>query len=176
MLKKKIYDVKLEILDLEVSVFAPDEEFLVGKTISYDLTKLLKGKNCEARFRIKKEGESLFATIYFFMIYPQFVKKMIGKNVSVVEDSFLVKCKDAVLRIKPFLITRKRVHRSVRAALREKAREIIVKSFTEKTRKEAFQEILSSSLQKSLGKKLKKIYPLSVCEIRMAKVEKTNEI
>ena len=35
-----------------------------------------------------------------------------------------------------------------------------------------FQEILRNSLQKSLSLKLKKIYPLSLCEIRILKVEK----
>lgn len=171
MLKKKIYDVKLENLGIEVSVFASDVEDLIGKTISYDLTKLLRGKNCEARFRIKKENDSLVGLIYFFMIYPSFIKKIIGKNVSVVEDSFLVNCQDSTLRVKPLLITRKKVHRAVRAALREQAKEFIIKNFSKKTRQQAFQEILSSSLQKTLAKKLKKIYPLSVCEIRMVKVE-----
>ncbi|MCS7134302.1 MAG: hypothetical protein NZ889_00360 [Candidatus Pacearchaeota archaeon] len=172
MLKKKIFNIRLEILDIEVPVFGSSFGGVEGKTIIYDLTKILKGKNCEGKFRIKKETDSLVGVMESFMIYPHFIRKMIGKGVSIVEDSFVVKCQDSFLRIKPFLITRKKVHRSVRKALREKAKELITRTFSKATRQKAFQEVLSSHLQKILAKKLKKIYPLSVCEIRMMKVEK----
>ncbi|MEM4703121.1 MAG: hypothetical protein QXP53_01415 [Candidatus Pacearchaeota archaeon] len=173
MLKKKFFDVELENLNLKISVLARDINDLKGKTITYDLTRILKGKNCEAKFRVKELQEGVpFAEIYSFVILPTFIRKMIGRNISIVEDSFFCKCQDAGLRIKPFLITRKKVHRRIRAFLREKARDFIMKSVSEMSRKKFFQEILSSSLQKNLSKKLKKIYPLAVCEIRMAKVEK----
>ena len=35
-----------------------------------------------------------------------------------------------------------------------------------------FEEILRNKIQKELSLKLKKIYPLSLCEIRVLKVEK----
>lgn len=175
MLKKKIFDVSLEIIGIEVPVFASTQEELVGRVIRYDLTKLLKGKNCEMKFRIIKKDNSLIGIAESFLIYPSFIRKMIGRKVSIVEDSFVTKCQDTFLRVKPFLITRRKVHRSVRKALREKAKELIVKHFSKLTREKAFQEVLSSHLQKMLAKKLKKIYPLSVCEIRVMKVEKVKE-
>ena len=170
-LKKKFFNVELENLNLPVPILASNPENIVGQVIRYDLTKLLRGKNCEARFKIQKDGERLIGVTYFFMLQPAFIKKMIGRNISIVEDSFLVKCKDASLRIKPFLITRKRVHRSVRNHLRRIAKEFITQSISELTKQKVFQEIISSSLQRALSKKLKEIYPLAICEIRVVKLE-----
>ena len=88
-----------------------------------------------------------------------------------VEDSFSVKCEDAVLRIKPFLITRKKVSRAVRKALREKTKEELTEYMKTQNVKTIFDEILKNKIQKSLSLKLKKIYPLSLCEIRFFAIE-----
>jgi ribosomal protein S3AE len=171
-IKKKFFDVKLEVLDQDIPIFSSSSDFIIGQTIKYDLTKILRGKNCEAKFKVKKKDNVLVGEIYSFMIQPSFIKKMIERNISIVEDSFVVKGEDFSLRIKPFLITRRRVHRKIRSALRQDAREFITKQFSGKKREEIFQSILSYVFQKTLSKRLKTIYPLAVCEIRMIKIEK----
>lgn len=170
--KKKFFDVRLEILNSVLQILALKPDDLVGRTIKFDLTKILKGKNCEAKFIVKKQNEELIGEIFEFKIYPSYIRRLIGRNVSIVEDSFVVKIQDSNLRIKPFLITRKRVHRSVRKALREEAHNFLIKVLSDKTREKVFRAILSSILQKQLSKRLKKIYPLAVCELRIVKVEK----
>ena len=74
--------------------------------------------------------------------------------------------------IKPFLITRRKVPRKVRKSLRETTRQELIKYVKSKTTDEIFDDILKNRLQKPLSLKLKKIYPLSACEIRIIKVEK----
>ena len=101
-----------------------------------------------------------------------FLRKMVRKGTNYVEDSFSINCKDAQIRIKPFLITRKKVSRAVRKALREKAHEELTTYVKNKDSKTLFEEIIKNQLQKILSLKLKKIYPLSLCEIRVLKVEK----
>ena len=96
---------------------------------------------------------------------------MIRKGTNYVEDSFSAKCKDAQIKIKPFMITRKKVSRAVRKALREKAREELTNYIKNKGKEELFEDLFKNQLQKSLSLKLKKIYPLSLCEIRVFKVE-----
>ena len=93
------------------------------------------------------------------------------KNVNYVEDSFTCKAKDAKIRVKPFLLTRKKVHRSLRKALRNRIKELVTEFCANKQSEEVFSSILSASLQKELSSKLKKIYPLALCEIRVAKLE-----
>ncbi|HJZ18604.1 MAG TPA: hypothetical protein VJ208_00685, partial [Candidatus Nanoarchaeia archaeon] len=81
-------------------------------------------------------------------------------------------CKDAVVKMKPFLITRRKVSRKVRKVLRDKAKEEMIKYAKEKTSVEIFGDIIKNEVQKNLSLKLKKIYPLSLCEIRIFKVER----
>ena len=80
-------------------------------------------------------------------------------------------CKNARLKIKPFLIARKKVSRKVKKALREMAREELIKYIKLKDSETIFEELIKNRLQKELSLKLKKIYPLSLCEIRILKVE-----
>ncbi|MCX8193787.1 MAG: 40S ribosomal protein S3a/S1 [Candidatus Pacearchaeota archaeon] len=171
--KKKFIDVKLPILATTVQLFAAKQEDLIGRVVKLDLTKFLKGKGAEAKFLIVKQEDKIFGDIFSFEMYPSYIKRLIGHNTSIVEDSFIVKTQDSCLRIKPFLITRKKVYRSVRNALRKGAREFIEKISQDKTKEKIFQATMSGILQKQLSRKLKKIYPLAVCELRVVKVEKT---
>jgi ribosomal protein S3AE len=100
---------------------------------------------------------------------------MMRKGTNYVEDSFSAECKDAVLRIKPFLITRKKVSRAVRKALREKAKETLMGYVKTKDIETLFDEIMKNQLQKFLSLKLKKIYPLSLCEIRFFSIKEKKE-
>jgi len=173
VLKKKYFDVKLEIFNSVIPLLAFKPEDLEGRTIKFDLTKILKGKNCVSKFIIRNKDNKLLGEICQFKINPSYIRRLIGHNISIVENSFVCKTKDENMRVKPFLITRKKVHRSVRKALRKKAKEFIVKYLSGKTREDVFKSVISATLQKALSKKLKKIYPLAVCELRIVKVEKT---
>ncbi len=172
VLKKKYFDVKLEVLNSSIPLFAYTIESLDKRAIKFDLTKILKGKNCEARYIVHLKDKGLSAEMVEFSIYPSFIRKMIGHNISIIEDSFLCKCKDEKLRIKPFLITRKRVHRSVRAELRNKAKEFLIATAKNFSKADFFQNTINGSIQKELSKTLKKTYPLAVSELRVVKVEK----
>ena len=107
---------------------------------------------------------------------PFYLRRMVRKGTNYVEDSFSVECRDAQIRIKPFLITRRKVSRAVRKALRNKAKEELIKYAQTKTSERLFEEVLKNQIQKTLSLKLKKIYPLSLCEIRVLKVEKELEL
>lgn len=171
-LKKKYFDLKLEVLNSSIPLLAYTPESLNKRAIKFDLTKILKGKNCEARYIVHLKDKELEAEIVEFSIYPSFIRKMIGHNISIIEDSFSCSCKDAKLRIKPFLITRKRVHRSVRTELMNKAKEFFIATSENSTKENFFQNTINGSIQKELSKVLKKIYPLAVSELRVVKLEK----
>jgi len=169
--KKKFIDVNLEPLNIKVPILVVDPDNIKGRVVRYDLTKILRGKNCEAKFRIYTTGDKNAAKIFFFKIQPSFIRKTIGKNISIIEGSFVFNCKDASLRIKPFLITRRSVHKKVRKVLRENVKSFIEEAIKDKPAEKIFQDILNSSLQRNLSRKLKKTYPLAVCEIRSIKIE-----
>lgn len=170
--KKRFFDVELDILNTTVQLYAMRAEELENRTVNYDLTKMLKGKNCEASFLIKKKDDRIIGEMFSFKISPSFMRRVIGHGTSIVEDSFIVKTQDKDMRIKPFMITRKRVHRSVRNALRKECRKNIEKFVSENTSEKVFDAVVSSVLQRGLSKKLKKIYPLAVCELRVVELVK----
>jgi ribosomal protein S3AE len=172
VLKKKYFDVTLEVLNSSIPLLGFTPEPFVGRIIKFDLTKILKGKNCEARFLVSMKDNELFGEMISFSMYPSFIRKMIGHNITIIEDSFSCKCQDAKMRVKPFLITRKKVHRSVASSLRNSAKEFLTKDLESMTKERILQAVLIGGLQRELSKKLKKIYPLAVCEIREIKLEK----
>ena len=170
--KKRFFDVEIPSIRKETQLQAYEIEELEGKLMIYDLTRILRGKNMTLQLKVKIKDGKAVAIPRQVQLLSSFLKRMVRKGTNYVEDSFSTKCKDAQIRIKPFLVTRRKVSRAIRKALREKAKEELTKYVEEKDTEKIFDEILSNQLQKTLSLKLKKIYPLSVCEIRVLKVEK----
>ena len=174
--KKRFYDVEMPIINKQTQLLAYEISELNGRSIKYDLTRILRGKSILMQFKIILEGDKAIAFPREIVLMPYFLRRMIRKGTDYVEDSFSAECKDATLKIKPFLITRRKVSRRVRKGLREKAREEIKKYLKEKTAGRIFEEILKNKMQKELSLILKKIYPLSLCEIKSMEIEKELKI
>ena len=172
VLKKKFFEISLSLINQTANLQAIDEQELEGKTIKIDLTRRLRGKSLEIIFKIIPEKGKLKAEPNRLHLLDYFIRRMMRKSTDYVEDSFSAESKNAILRIKPFLITRKKVSRAVRNALRNKTKEEIKSYIKNKDFEEIFSEIIGNKFQKSLSQKLKKVYPLSLCEIRDIFVEK----
>ncbi|MEK6847986.1 MAG: hypothetical protein AABX50_02600 [Nanoarchaeota archaeon] len=170
--KQKFFDVEIPILNKETQLYAYDIEELNGKTITYDLTRILRGKSVLLTLNVKVADGKANAYPKEFVVLPYFIRRMIRKGVNYVEDSFSANTKDSEVIVKPFLITRKKVSREVMKALREKAREEIINYLKNKTSEAIFEELIQNKMQKPLSLKLKKIYPLSLCEIRVFGIKK----
>jgi len=170
--KKRFFDVEIPLIKKETQLQAFEIEELEGRFIDYDLTRILRGKNALLQLKVKINGNKLEAIPRQIKLLSSYMKRMVRKGTNYVENSFSENCKNAQLRIKSFLVTRRKVSRAVRKALRKKAKEEITDYIKEKTSEQIFDELLKNSLQRELSLKLKKIYPLSVCEIRVLKVEK----
>jgi len=174
-LKKKFFEVEIPLTNSSVELLAYNIESLNKKTIKLDLTRQLRGKSIEVAFQTRLEKSKLIADPIRLSLMPFFIRRMLRKNISYVEDSFSIECKDGWLRIKPFLVTRKKVSRRVRKALRDETKSWLIDYSKDKKTKEIFSDIIGNRLQKSLSLKLKKIYPLALCEIRFLKIEKAKE-
>ena len=163
--KKKNFDVEVPLIDTIVQVPSMSLENLNGKTINLDLTRILKGKSLEASFLINVSDKAV-AVPKKISLMPFYIRRMFRKGISYVESSLVYETKDRKVRIKTFMITRKKVHRSVRKAIREKAVKELADFCKDKTLGEIFSAVVAGAMQKDLSLKLKKIYPLSLCEIR----------
>lgn len=173
--KKKFFDVEIPLINKETHIFAYEIQELEGKYIKYDLTRILRGKSILMQFKVQVKDNKALAYPKKAVVMPYFLRRMIRKGTDYVEDSFTVNCKDASLKVKPFLITRRKVSKKVRRGLREKAKQEITSYLKDKPSSRIFEDILKNKMQKDLSILLKKIYPLALCEIRYLEIEKELE-
>jgi ribosomal protein S3AE len=170
--RRKFQEVEVPLIRSNFELIGNSVEELNGRTMELDLTRQLKGKSVEATFKVKIENKKAIAYPIKIKLMPYFIRRMIRKSISYVEDSFFVKSKESLLLIKPFLITRKKVSKSVRRTIRNKAKNWIEDYSAERDDSEIFSEVLSNRMQKPLSLALKKTYPLSLCEIRIIEIKR----
>ena len=156
--KKKFFEVEIPLIRSKQELLAYSIEDLKDKTIKLDLTRELRGKSIEIIFKIKLEKDKLIASPTKLTLLPFFIRRMLRKSISYVEDSFSTECEDAV-----------------RKALRDEAKNWLQDYLKNKSNEAIFSEAISNKLQKSLSLHLKKIYPLALCEIRILNIEKLKE-
>jgi ribosomal protein S3AE len=173
--KKSFFEVKAPMTSTRISLYAASPEALHGKHVLLDLTRSLRGKNLVLSLRVIHNQGVLEAEPVQLELVGSYIRRMMRKGADYVEDSFVVSCKDASMVIKPFLITRNKVSRAVRRELRNKAREHLISHVTTRTMKELFTELISGKIQKDLSLKLKKTYPLALCEIRFFGIAKQKQ-
>lgn len=174
--KKKFFEIELPIINEKIELISTSEQELAGRSVKIDLTRRLRGKSLEAVFKISFENDKLVVKPFRLSIFGYFIRRMMRKSISYVEDSFDVSCKNGVIKIKPFMITRQKISKSILNAVRLKAREEIKLECKEKTYEEVFSDILQNKFQRNLSLKLKKVYPLAFCEIRDTFVIKEHPI
>ncbi len=173
--KKKFFEVKLPLTATKVHLLAKTPEELEGSVIKLDLTRNLRGKNLELKIRVHYKNGELEGEPTSMLLLGSYIRRAMRKGADYVEDSFEAECRDAILRIKPFMITRKKVSRAIRKSLRNNARKFLESHIKIHTLDEILSQIMANKLQKELSLKLKKIYPLAFCEIRVIELIKRKD-
>lgn len=169
-IKKTFFEVSSPLTATKMHVYGTNVDELVGKTMLLDMTRSLRGKSFEVTMKISKNGESLVGSPTRMSLAGSFIRRSMRTGTDYVEDSFITDSKDGNLVVKPFMITRNRVSRSIRASLRDTTREFLQGYMRIRTVQEIFTDIMTNKLQKELAIKLKKVYPLAFCEIRTIEI------
>ena len=128
----------------------------------------------ELKLRVKIVDDKLEGKPISLELAGSYIRRMIRKGTDYIEDSFETECKDKKVVVKLFLITRNKVSRAIRKALRENARKNLESYLKTRSTEEMFSEIMTNKTQKDLSLKLKKIYPLALCEIRIFRIVETH--
>ena len=149
--KKKFFSVDIPLIKSEVELVGNTIEELNNRTIKLDLTRQLRGKSVEAVLKIKAEKSSASAYPIKMVLMPYFIRRMIRKRISYVEDSFTAPTQESLVKIKPFLITRNKVSRAVRKTLRNLTKNWIEDYLAERKDEEIFDDLLTNRLQKPLS-------------------------
>lgn len=170
--RRKFQSVEIPLINTKMELVGESIEDLKNKTIKLDLTRQLKGKGVEAIVKIRIENGKAIAEPKKMTLMSYFIRRMIRKRISYVENSFETPSQESMVQIKPFLITRKKVSRAVRKALRNRCQNWIEDYIAERKNNEIFNDILSNRMQRSLSLILKKTYPLSLCEIRVLDIKR----
>ena len=145
--KKVFHDVKAPIVSTKIQLYGGSAEEFVGKIVRLDLTRSLRGKSLELKMRIRKNGEELEAEPISLELMGSYIRRMIRKGTDYIEDSFKAECKDVIVIVKIFLITRNKVSRAVRKALRDNSRKFIESYLKIMSGENLFSEIMTSKIQ-----------------------------
>ena len=173
--RKKYIEVQVPFLGESLRVLGTPQE-LDNKTIKLDLTRKLRGKGLTIKLRIFNREGKLFAIPNSLTLASSYIRRMMRKRTNYVEDSFQARCSDIRVTFKPHLITRKKVSRVVRKNLRNTTKDFIIEYTKERDYMTVAQEIFDGTLQKTLLPKLKKVYPLSFCDIRVFETKELQKI
>lgn len=168
--KKVFFDVETSFTASKISLYAASMEELAGRVVKLDLSRNLRGKAFELKVKLELKEGKLIGEPAVLQLVGSYIRRMMRKGSDYVEDSFITASKDGKLIVKPFLITRHKVSREVRKSLRNATKEHIISHFATRSSRELFNELMSNKIQKDLSIKLKKIYPLALCEIRMLEI------
>jgi len=173
--RKRYIEAQIPILGEGLRVLGTPED-LDQKTIKLDLTRRLRGKGLTMTFRLFNDDGKLVGVPNKMELVTSYIRRMMRKRTDYVEDSFKAQCADIRTIVKPLLITRKRVSRAVRRNLRNTTKEFLLEYLKEKDFNEICNELIDGTLQKTLLPKLKKIYPLSFCDIRVFETKEIKKI
>lgn len=166
-LENKFFDVKVPLTSSKVVVYGSTAESFNGRTVKIDLTRNLRGKSVELVLKLAADGDEIEGEPHILQVFGAYIRRAMRSGIDYVEDSFDAECKDAFLRIKPFLIARKKIPRSLRNSLRLETQNYLKSICIPRTSLELFGDLMSNKIQRDLSLKLKKIYPLAFCEIRV---------
>ena len=150
-IKKDFFEVKAPLTATKILLYGSSAEELDGKVVKLDLTRSLRGKSLEIQFRVKADGEKLEGVPMQTVLIGSYIRRMMRRGVDYVEDSFEAECRDFVVRVKPFFITRRKVSRAVRNNLRETAKKFLLGHLKARDAEEIFGEIISNKLQRQLA-------------------------
>lgn len=152
--------------------FVADPSSLVGKKLSLNLMNLLddpKKQNININFVVEKvQNDQALTSIVKYEISSANIKRLTRRSKTKIDDSFTLTDKDDTkIKIKPLILTRTNCHNSVSNSIRNKAKEFLSAYFLKQSYTQIINAILIEKLQKELKNNLKKIFPISVCLIRM---------
>jgi len=168
--KKSFFEVGSDITAAKINLYASSAEELDGKIVKIDLTRSLRGKSIELRLKVKMDNKELIGEPISLELAGSYIRRAFRKGADYVEDSFISDCKDVKVLIKLFILTRNKVSRAVRRRIRVVAKDHLIGYLKTRAAKEIFTEIMTNKIQKEISLKLKKVYPLAMCEIRVFEI------
>lgn len=146
-------------------------EQLKGKFINTSLATItndMKKQNIAIKLRVSKVVEGKGQTeIISLSLVQSFVKRLVRRGRTKVDDSFTVKTKDGQLvRIKPLVLTNTTCVSSTASQIRLEVRKLLKEQVGRTGFINTVQDILTFKLQKTIKERIQKIHPVRSVDIR----------
>lgn len=177
--KKKWYPIiaPKEFNHIEIGeTLIEDPELPITKKISVNLgaiTNDMKKQQISLVFNLTAVKDNKIETkLSGYETSLSYTKRLTRSAKAKIESSFAIKTKDNInVRIKPTVIVKLKVKRSILTLMQKKMIEVIINKAPQLTFNEFINEIISFRLQKEIQKELKPIYPLFSILITSFKIE-----
>ena len=179
--KKKWYTILAPDIFNKIPIgetIVSDPELIVDRQVQVNLMNLtrdVRQQNINVKFEVTKiSNKDAETDMIGYEIAPSSIKRMIGRKITRIDESFVVFTSDKKkIRIKPLVITRAKLKKSVEGDMRK-----VIKSFVKdeikKTTYNAFiKDLISNKFQKSLAVIINKIHPVRITTIRSMHIEKS---
>lgn len=137
-----------------------------------DLTNSPKDQNIYLALKIKEFTNNSFSTeVISYYYIPSFVRKLVRKNASKIDDSFILKTKDEkTVRLKPLVVTVFPIKRSAKTVIHKELRKQLKEEVSKLTFDALINDLIRYRLQFDLKKRLKTC-PIREVVMRVAKLE-----
>ncbi len=152
--------------------FLTDGDSAIGRKVDAclkELTGNIKDQNAYVSFRmVRAEGSVIHTEPIGYFLTASSVKRLIRKNISRLDDYFLIPTKagESVI-VKTIMITRSVVQRSVQKALRVKLKSILQEEFSKNDFNGFLIGLVGGKLRRTALPVLNKITPLKEAAIRV---------
>jgi len=152
--------------------YLSDINAAVGRNVTVNLMQLtgdMKSQSASVKFEISGvKDNTLITRICGYEFSPATIKRFVRRRMTRIDLSLMTNTKDNItVRIKPFLLTREKVSRSVEYALRAKLKKELIDLIKKTSYEELFNMVIKHRLQKELKTNLNKIYPIKNLQIRV---------
>ena len=149
----------------------------VGREVSVSLMALSgdpQKQNVVLSFKmIGSNNNAITTDALGYRLTPSAIRKTMRRGKEKIEDSFAATTQDNVkVLIKPVLVTKGRATGAVTVNLRRTMKVQIAKMLSSATFDTVLLDLVNQRFQRALSDSLRKIYPLSVCEIKFFSIVK----
>ena len=156
-------------------------EKAVGRVMTLNLKNLtdsFRDQNSHITLKINNlKGTTLQTEVVGFHIVPTFIKRLVRKKTSRLDDVFTVSTKDGkVVMVKSLVVAFNRNTRSTGTSIRTALRDALRVEAQKQSFDEFVNSVVTSRARQGLKKGLKKIYPIKEVFIRYFKVVDSKDV
>jgi ribosomal protein S3AE len=154
-----------------------DTETVEGRKLNMNLMQVtgdIKAQNSSVQFEVTGAKDSRIQTkLIGYEFLSAAVKRLIRRRMTRIDDSIVCVTKDGIkVRVKPLVMTRSKVSRSVEHSLRAHLRYEVISQVKNYACEELFSSVIKNKVQQDIKMKINVLYPLKGVIIRSLKIEK----